>query len=322
MRLAIIGSGSVSEFHIQAALKAGFSISAIAASDYSKSANYLHKKYDIPKYFVTTTELLNSNFYDCLLLSIQPEVTENLLSHIVDKEVPILIEKPVVLDSKKLEDFESNNKICVGYNRRYYSTINELYATQLVKPGFFHFSIVETTLDKKFNPFEIQQILLKNTVHFFDLIHFLIPNFNLVDFAFSAHNLNSNWRIFQNQKFVGSLSLSFNSKKNSFIEFENYHENLVLKPLENLYKYDILRKLPPRRNIPYKRYKPSNSNSLENSFIKELGFFKPGFLGQHQDFFDFCTTKIRPMKLASLKDAKNALQTAEIVFRNISEHLK
>lgn len=177
MRLGIIGSGSVSEFHIQAALKAGFSISAIAASDFSKSAKYLSKKYNIPKYFVKTSDLLNSNFYDCLLFAIQPEVTENLLSYIADKQVPTLIEKPVVLDSKKLENLESNDKIFVGYNRRYYYSINALNITQRERPGFLHFSAVESTQDKMLNLIEIRQILLKNTVHFFDFNTFSSSKF-------------------------------------------------------------------------------------------------------------------------------------------------
>ena len=37
-RIAFIGSGKVSKFHIDAALEAGFTVTAISATDKSKSA--------------------------------------------------------------------------------------------------------------------------------------------------------------------------------------------------------------------------------------------------------------------------------------------
>ena len=77
--LAIIGSGNIAPFHIEAAKNAGFNITSIAASTNSESARILSVKYEIPNYFSNVSDLLIDNSFDCLSIMIPPAETEQLL---------------------------------------------------------------------------------------------------------------------------------------------------------------------------------------------------------------------------------------------------
>jgi predicted dehydrogenase len=321
MRLAIIGSGSVSQSHIQAAQKVGFFVSSIASSDYSKTALSLSKKYNIPNYYENVEQLLNSDKYDCVALLTQPEVTQLLLPYLNFKNIPVLVEKPVALSSAFLKEFEYNTKIFVGYNRRFYQTINELNRIKMLSPGILTFSVIESLNHNLPINLGLENVIMKNTVHFFDLLNFLVPNFKLYDFVYSNYNYNCNWRIYSSNKFIGSFNLAFDSFKNSYIEFENNQINICLKPIEKFYRYDMMRILQPNRGFSYKRYEPSNSLGKTKSIIVESGPFKPGFIAQYQEFFNFCEMDSQTYKLANLKDARIALESAESVLKMILKAL-
>lgn len=321
-KIAFIGSGKISSFHIDAALKAGFNVTAISATNKSKSALELSKKYNIPNYFETTKELLISSLFDCVSVITPPKVTAELVGLISERNIPALIEKPGALTSHSLRKYQHLDNIFVGYNRRFYSTITELESINLKNPGIINFSIIEIVNLETEILKNIENAIINNSVHVLDLLIYLIGKCDLRDPVYSQINHNLNFRVFDFNGYRGNMNISFNSKRNTSIEFENSQINLALLPLEKLQKSNNFRIIPPQLNYPYTRYQTVYKKLSGPSEIVESGIIKPGFLNQYLDFYQFCENGIKSKKLASLADAINVLRLAEFIISSYRQYIK
>lgn len=313
--LAIIGSGNIAPFHIEAAKNAGFNITSIAASTNSESARILSVKYGIPDYFSNVSDLLIDNSFDCLSIMIPPAATEQLLSKISTINKPTIIEKPTALSSTFLENFIDNENIIVGFNRRFYKSISELKSEASKHEGIYSFEAVES-LEPNCNIYEsIENTLVNNTIHMVDLIKYLIGDYELREFVFSEINYMLRSRIYANNNYKGELQISFGSKKNTKIEFETEHSNLILKPLENLQRFNAMKITEPSRNMPVRTYLPTWTDVRIKNEVFETGTLKPGFADQYVEFMEFCKKGIASSRMATLEDVHSALRKCELIAK-------
>jgi hypothetical protein len=319
--LAIIGSGNIAPFHIEAAKNAGFNITSIAASTNSESARILSVKYEIPNYFSNVNDLLMDNSFDCLSIMIPPAATEEILSRIATINKPTIIEKPTALSSIFLENFIDNKNIIVGFNRRFYKSISELKSEASKHEGIYSFEAVES-LEPNGNIYEsIENTLVNNTIHMVDLIKYLIGDYELREFVFSEINYMLRSRIYANNSYKGELRISFGSKKNTKIEFETVHNNLILKPLENLQRFNAMKITEPSRNIPVRTYLPTWTDVEIKHEVFETGTLKPGFADQYVEFMGFCEKGIISLRMATLDDVHSALRKCELLVNQYVSNL-
>lgn len=310
-RLGIIGSGSVSKFHIEAAKEVGFEVNSISASNNSLSAKKMSEGYQINNYFAKTEDLIESNSFDCLSVLTQPHITTGLLSKLYELNIPILIEKPVALKSVELTKFIDSNKIFVNFNRRFYETVTEFRRLSLDKNGIFTFTIVES-IANEFQFFsEIEAAIKTTSVHILDLLPHLCGEVSLRNPQYSRVNHTFNYSIYNRGKFSGIFTISFNSIKNTTIDFESEKFHMRLSPIEELAKANNLEIMPPDSEFAYNRYVPKYNHYSDKIFFRESGSFKPGFLGIYRDFLDCCVSGKISYRLPTLIDAKNALVLAE-----------
>lgn len=313
--LAIIGAGNIAPFHIEAAKNAGFNITSIAASKNSKSARILSVKYEIPNYFSNVSDLLIDNSFDCLSIMIPPAATEKLLSKISTINKPTIIEKPTALSSTFLENFIDNKNIIVGFNRRFYKSISELKSEDSKHEGIYYFEAVES-LEPNCNIYEsIENTLVNNTIHMVDLIKYLIGDYELREFVFSEINYMLRSRIYAKNNYKGELQISFGSKKNTKIEFETENNNLILKPLENLQRFNAMKITEPSRNTPVRTYLPIWTDVQIKNEVFETGTLKPGFTDQYVEFMEFCKKGIASSRMATLDDVHSALRKCELIVK-------
>ena len=312
--LAIIGSGNIAPFHIEAAIRAGFSISAIASSHKSKSAKLLSQKYEIPKCFPDVDDLLEENSFDCLSIMIPPATLEKLLLRILPIKKPILIEKPLALTSNSLDNFTGEKNIFVAYNRRFYKTIGELKSESVKSKGIYSFEAVES-LEENCDTFEsIKFKLVNNTVHVFDLIKYLIGDYKMKEFVFSKVNYTLKARLYVKSKYSGDFRVSFGSKRNSNIEFENQNLNITLKPLEYLQKFSQLEVTQPTDNCPLRIYTPVWNNTASSGTVNDSDRYKPGFVEQYRELMTVNEVERKSFRLATVQDAQDALKKCEDVL--------
>ena len=313
-KLALVGSGAIAPFHIEAALAAGFEITAITSSANSKSALDLKEKFNIPRYFPFLDDLLGSSLFDCLSVMVQPDKISPLLEKLSLLSIPILIEKPVAISSNALEPFVENKNLLVGYNRRFYSTISELRKNIEHKDGIFLFDIIESSESNFPSMKHLSNSIKTNSVHMIDLMFFILGKHQLSDFVYSPTNSTLKCRILINREYKGDLQISFNSNKNTKIEFENDKIRIEVKPLESLQKFNNMKVIEPVAGKAFRSYVPYWSDENVPNVTQEDGVYKPGFIEQYKEFKLFCESGRNPENLASLKDAQNALRHAEIII--------
>ena len=123
--IAIIGVGNIADDHAKALTQVGFNLSCCAGSPGSKNAYQFALKHNIDNVFYDSFELLkNSNKFDCILIACSTDPTLEILTVAEKLKKPILVEKPITTNHQKFKELNlKNDLIRVGYNRRFYSTI-------------------------------------------------------------------------------------------------------------------------------------------------------------------------------------------------------
>ena len=169
-KIVVIGSSEIVEDHIKVLKKIGLEITAIASSRLgSKNSSRIANKFNINKMYDSWKNLLNNELFDGILLASKIEKTYEIIQYALKYKKPILVEKPVSMNSNKLKKLIKNNNkfVLVGYNRRYYESVIFLknYISKIKEKVIVNISIPERRNIRSF---------FSNSVHTIDIIHFFI----------------------------------------------------------------------------------------------------------------------------------------------------
>ena len=124
LRLAIVGSGEIANFHVAAAKSAGFDVVGVAARKNSQTVNAFAQTHAIEKVWSDPTELVANGEWDALILAASTEAIIPLLKQALDVGKPVLVEKPISTSSSELIPLISYKKnVMVGFNRRFYTPV-------------------------------------------------------------------------------------------------------------------------------------------------------------------------------------------------------
>ena len=314
IRLAVIGCGNIANFHIPAMRDAGFEISAIAGSLNSKNVDDFAKKHDISKVYTNPIELIeNVSEWDALLLLSPVSTIVDYLELAAPFGKPILTEKPVALDHLDLQNLTNYKNIRVAYNRRFYSGV--AFVKNFVKDhpnSLIKVTIPEQRKDPEHNtdfPNRLPLLSYENSVHMFDLMNYIsegvkwknISTIKSVDkyIATVALGYSANGATIQ-------LDSYFNASDNFSINIVSDNERVEMKPIEVTSFFKGMEVNEPTEEMPIRLYTPMLQNKIIDS--PKYGH-KPGFLGQAQDFMNFCLGK-EDCTGADIKDAFSALKLA------------
>ena len=294
MKLGVIGAGKIIPFHLNAALQVGFELEGIIARDNSVNAERVAKDFKFNKCYRTFSEFVDSaNSFDAILIASHASSLFTVLKSLSKFNIPILIEKPIFVDKSQLGDWESipnQNKILVGYNRRYYKTIQRLKKVIQQNPSArVHFKIPELSGQEPIDNDMIRKIVVENTVHMLDLIQFCIGSKSL-----DVRNLRSLVKTSDTALFdvsedgLKTCEIMFGYAENYSIEVLVDGIRIVVKPLEVIATYTSMEILTPNEIIPFKRYIPKPSPQKADTF-HESADQKPGFLGQYVELSNMTT---------------------------------
>lgn len=286
MRLGVIGAGNIVPFHLKAALRVGFELEGITARDHSANANRVAKDFNFKKYYPTLAEFIESaNSFDAILIASEATSLFTILKSLSKLNIPILIEKPIFVDEAQLNEVElikNQDNLLVGYNRRYYKTIQRLKEVIQQNPkARVHFKIPELSGLGKLNNEMIRSVVIGNTVHMIDLLQFCLGPESL-----DVRNLQTLVKTSDTALFdvsgdgLKTCEIMFGYAENYSIEVFVKGKRLVVKPLESITTYTTMEILPPDEIIPFRRYIPKPSAQTVDTF-HESSEQKPGFCGQY-----------------------------------------
>ena len=310
IKIGFIGSGKIAHYHAQAFLNSNFKIEAVSGSQDSQSAKKFAKKYNIKYFFKSSKELaLNAHkFLDSILICCKTKESLNYIKMI--KRIPILCEKPISFNYTDLKKIKSK-KIFVGYNRRFYSSVN-IFKKELKKSKKFiaNIEVPEKIFENSKKKLELMNVF-ENSVHMFDLINYIFDKPKLVknvNFK-QLPKLRSLQFITKNKNLI-NLLCNWNSSSNFKIEAFSNNKKILLLPIEKVKIFKGMQIAKPTKNIPFRQYNPKEIYSF--ALNKKEKQFKPGFKLQAEEFYKHVAKKkIYDMKLAKLDDAIRALKIAD-----------
>jgi predicted dehydrogenase len=323
-RIGFVGSGRIAEFHIKASIAAGFEVSVICSRPGSQSLDKIRNKFPNIETVVVLEEILN---YDLDAISIITS-TDSLLNVyqkvLLKTDCAILIEKPVCLNSIDLQSSQIDlfrEKTIVGYNRRFYSSVQDLKNIIELNPDLLqsHWNIPEVSWEINPSQMDRELFIKDNSVHMLDLLLFLNGTVgNMVVKEIKSQNLSycrSGIIEFENGR-VTTFSLSFGVPDNTHVSYYAPGMNLLLKPIEILHKFEDMEMLLASNENPVKKYIPKEREIWIMSEADRK--YKPGFLLQYRELMNLCSNKPR-VHSANLYDALMAQKLAERII-NANEH--
>lgn len=318
MNLGFIGSGSMAFEHARVFEALKCKLIAVAATQESKSIDSFASRFSVPTRLVDWREMFKMSDLEALIVATPPEVSSEVACLANENRIPVLIEKPGADSSQSLFHYDASNfkHVYFGYNRRFYEPIEELRNLSINKLGFFTFELVEPAFDSKLD----RDRHLKNvSVHMFDLISYLIPGATLTlvvcnpsaqNYVFSIHA--------GKEEPSGILHVSFGSIRNQSINWDSQHMTATVKPIEEFNFVNRFSMREPTLNEPIRKYIPVFDQSNYPMKILANSTFKPGFYSQGVEFLEVLNgSKSSNLRLASLKDARQALKFAEQICQQI-----
>lgn len=305
-RVAVLGSGGIAPFHIDAFKEVGFDISTIYSRPGSLRLLDLAHHYNIPvsRDFEEFSEIAANS--DGVLLAIETSAMERHIVSLSELGTPLLIEKPGALSSKALRNIDKLNPNLiarVAYNRRFYESVRMAKA---LKPKV----VSATALWPE--PSRSDESFKKNGVHFVDLIRFVFGDLRIEGYKSLGTNRGFTSLL---TTLEGGIPISFqavfgataNAEIRLFLEDDSVFE---IRPLESSRLFKGFQVLQPTETRKVRVYKPL----IQELSSEESSNFKPGFLAQAEEFLSICSSvqdqqggKILP----TLKDAVGTLELAE-----------
>ena len=322
-KIGFIGAGSIAKFHIEAAQYAGFELFGICARPNSKNAAHLADEYKFTQTIKSIADLKKLKL-DALSIIAKTSEALRIYNYLLELEIPILIEKPVttsVQDFDNIVDLERKSTL-VGYNRRFYNSVQELKLQIGHCITQSHWNISELSWLKNSTESARSKALMENSVHIFDLMRYLFGDIKdvSVEGIVDINGVNGVSGII---KFItgsiSTVSLSFGVPTNTSAEIYSGNDNFLLKPIETLQRYSSIKIEHPTKELPIRRYIPQIDASWKMS--KQDIDFKPGFCEQYLEFMGLVVGQQRKIS-ASLNDAKLAIDIAEIFLNSFQSSHK
>lgn len=316
-RLAIIGSGNISHFHVPAMREAGFDIVSCCSRLKSKRAIEFSDKFNIPKVYDNFSDLIEKeNEWDALLIAISVEPTYKVLEECMGIKKPILVEKPVSISSVQINTLKQNSSLVqVGYNRRFYNSVS--YAKNFLKNNSDCYIKMYLPDEIDFSVSKQNQKYLsvkENSVHGLDILNYLVPNMQLVSVEEYKQPNNTYGKVAFLHSNIGHKCIIFfnwNAPSNFSLEINCLPYKLELKPFEKFSLFKGMEIINPTQDYPVRQYVPK---IIESGNVFEMGTdFKPGFLEQSIEFMNLVNGKHSKIS-ATLNDAYNTTRLAEQIL--------
>ncbi len=307
-KIILVGTSPIVEYHVKALKKADFKIIAVASSNTNSSS---HKKFArkniIKKSYSDWKEMMNKEKYDGIVIATRTESTIEILEYAIKQNIPILVEKPVSFNSKDIKKIinKSHKMIMVGYNRRFYKTVN----------------VVKNLISEEENPIlasmttpELSNIkdFFNNTSHSLDILRYIFGEIKLTYVKkLIINNVQKGFvaTFSDNKKDIIQFIANWDASDNFSLSVFQNTKKIELKPYEELSIYDGIDVIQPMDTNPIRQYVPKLVEKITLEPIDK--YIKPGFYQQSCTFLELIENKTRSNISATLIDAYKNIEMCE-----------
>lgn len=318
-RVALIGAGRISDWHVRALRVAELEVSAVSTRPGSVRLEKFAATHGIPNVYDDWRRMLaDRTQWDAVLVATHTDGTPEILSAVLDLGVPLLVEKPVAWNSVTLNQLRkrAHARVIVGYNRRFYRTVRTVRdEARGGPPLLLNVSLPEgirapadgSPSNEYLRPF------FENSCHGIDLLRFLLgdiqvenvqrvrtPHGNLCGLAALLSTARGDVVLF---------TANWGTPANFSISLNRPGRRLDLLPFELVTSYEGMDVLPPSEKYPIRRYVPKQKDQI---FLDEIDLLeKPGFVAQALALRQMIHGDTPPADAATLDDAYHAIRLCE-----------
>ena len=317
-KIIIVGASAIASFHVNALKEAGLDTVAVAPLNYAVvSEKKFATENFIPKSYSNWKEMVEKEEYDGVVIASSVESTIEVLEYVIQKNVPILVEKPVNFDSKIIKNFTKNihDNVIVGYNRRYYKTVNSVkdFVLKENNPVIATMTVPESPNIRSF---------FENSTHCIDILRYIFGEIQIefVKKLISEEQLKGVIATFSNDRkdiiqFIGNWGASDNFSLSVYRDKKKYE----LKPFEELMIFEGMIVNEPSTTNPIRKYTPKVSCKINlDSFDAN---FKPGFYLQSKTFANLIQNNLKSEIAANLFDAQRNIEICEEMVGKYNEFI-
>lgn len=318
LKFGFIGCGGAARHHADVVRALGHQIYAVAARANSPNIDSFAHDYEVSRKFSDWGEMLSHGKPDALIMATSWENTELIAKEIIQAGLPVLVEKPVALSSRKVKEIlaevgEVQGRVMIGYNRRFYDFVprlkkmigsHPLVSVELDCPDSYQGNV------ERYGERLRDNILLYKTSHCLDLLTYLLGGVQIVKMYRRSEGTPAYNGMLESP---GQIPIHFqaNFDAPSQISLALNFESFIcqLRPIEVLRIYEGMRLLEETREIPYRRYEPKLKEEQITDFT-----YKPGFLNQMRHFIEICVEKkTDKSRGCSLQEALQVTELCETI---------
>ena len=307
-KIILVGTSPIVEYHVKALKKADFEIIAVASSNTNSASHKIFaKKNIIKKSYSNWKEMMNKEKYDGIVIATRTESTIEILEYAIKQNIPILVEKPISFNSKDIKKIisKSHKMIMVGYNRRFYKTINS----------------VKNIISEEENPILASMItpelsnmkdFFNNTSHSLDILRYIFGEIKLTYVKkLIINNVQKGFvaTFSDNKKDIIQFIANWDASDNFSLSVFQNTKKIQLKPYEELSIYNGIDIIQPTDINPIRQYVPKLVEKISLEPVDK--YIKPGFYQQSCTFLELIKNKNKSNVSATLIDAYKNIEMCE-----------
>lgn len=303
IKFGFIGCGQIAKFHADVIAALRHNITCVSATEGSKNIENFAMRYAVTGLYSDWKKMIKEQNPDALVVAVNWNQTENIIQEIINHGIPCLVEKPIALSSYTLQKIISNtaqfnDRVMVGYNRRFYDFIpmvkQPLKEKEIISVELNFPETLNRLIEELKSPEIADYILIYMSSHWLDLLMFVLGDLK-VEWMTKKINKRSNHieaynGILRSLQYNIPIHLqaNFNAPSNTSITF-NFNDAIYrLCPIEILTVYRGMTLIEPSTENPVRRYIPH----IEGTYTTDVAY-KPGFLKQMSYFIETYVQKIR-----------------------------
>jgi len=301
MNVGFIGCGRIAHFHADVLKELDVNILAVSARDNSPSLISFAEKFDIENKYTNWETMVERESLDVLWVMASWNKMDSLLIPLIKTRIPLFLEKPIALSSKRIRDAIKihagiNQYIQVGYNRRFYPFVEKMKS--IILNGELRSVLVEIPESINLNNKKlVSKLWFVNSSHILDLLYYFVgpmtikyKSLNNYPFPTSFHAIMETI----NHTPVHLIS-EWNTSGNLGITFYVDNKQIVIKPLEKVKVFQGYDLIEASDNYPINQYQPKVTAEYDCG-----SSFKPGFYEQLNYFLDNYKPSNKKIKHADL----------------------
>jgi predicted dehydrogenase len=196
-------------------------------AQHKENAEFYGKKYGAQFYYDNFDRMIGEQRHDLIITAVNAKYHPEIIKSSLSKDVPIFTEKPIAsstADIKKLIDLDKDNKVMVGFQKRFAPNY------QIIKNAIDNKTYGELhSLHLEFGvgAFDggIENFLVETGIHFIDLMRYFVPDPQIETILIKEikkGQINCNIVFSAANDVIGNLYLSSN------FDWSNCHERVLV----------------------------------------------------------------------------------------------